>query len=125
MRRRSCGREKRGSSGVEFASFGLMLIRSQTTGSKTVPAVSTVMWRFCCRNRSVRAMMSGAIIGSPPVTTTWRAGWARTSSRIWSSVSSVPSGCQEVYGVSHQEQRKLQPLVRMKIEGTPISAPSP
>ena len=67
----------RGSSGVELASFGLMLIRSQATGAKTVPAVSMVMCSPRARSRSVSATMSGAIIGSPPVTTTCRAGMRR------------------------------------------------
>ena len=40
----------------------------------------------------VSGMISGAIIGSPPVTTTCRAGCARTSSRICRSVRSTPSG---------------------------------
>ena len=35
--------------------------------------------------------------------------------------SSSPSGCHEVYGVSHHEQRRLQPLVRTKTDGTPTS----
>src|SRR5579863_5219878 len=38
---------------------------------------------------------------------------------------SSPSGCHEVYGVSHQVQRKLQPLVRTKTDGTPANVPSP
>ena len=36
-----------------------------------------------------------------------------------------PPGCHDVYGVSHQAQRRLQPLVRMKTDGTPTSEPSP
>ena len=39
-------------SGVEFASFGLMLIRSQATGANTVPAVSIVM----CRSARAQAL---------------------------------------------------------------------
>src|ERR1017187_6485286 len=42
-----------------------------------------------------------------------------------SSVQSSPSGCHDVYGVSHHTQRKLQPLVRTNTEGTPTSEPSP
>src|ERR1035441_7161063 len=42
-----------------------------------------------------------------------------------SSVQSSPSGYHDVYGVSHHTQRKLQPLVRTKTEGTPTSEPSP
>jgi hypothetical protein len=30
-----------------------------------------------------------------------------------------------VYGVSHHAHRRLHPLVRMNIEGTPTSEPSP
>src|SRR5450631_1203233 len=42
-----------------------------------------------------------------------------------SSVQSSPSGCHDVYGVSHHAQRRLQPLVRTKTDGTPTSEPSP
>ena len=38
---------------------------------------------------------------------------------------SSPSGFHEAYGVSHQRQRRLQPEVRMKTVGTPVSSPSP
>ena len=49
---RSCSwRSWKTPSGVEFASLGLMLIRSQATGAKTVPAVSKVM----CRPRGAEA----------------------------------------------------------------------
>ena len=41
-------RRPRGPSGVELASLGLMLIRSQATGWNTVPAVSMVMCRPRC-----------------------------------------------------------------------------
>lgn len=36
-----------------------------------------------------------------------------------------PSGCQEVKGVSQNQQRKLQPEVRTKMLGVPVSSPSP
>src|SRR5207249_6168274 len=112
-------------SGVELASLGLMLIRSQATGAKTVPAVSMVMCSPRARKRSVRSTIPDAIIGSPPVTTACLAGYAATALRMASSERSSPSGCHEVYGVSHQTQRRLQPLVRTKTEGTPTSEPSP
>ena len=34
---------------------------------------------------------------------------------------SSPSGCHDVYGVSHQAHRKLQPLARTNTDGTPTS----
>jgi hypothetical protein len=37
----------------------------------------------------------------------------------------VPSGFQDVYGVSHQVQRRLQPEVRTNTLGTPARMPSP
>ena len=72
-----------------------MLIRSHATGAKTVPAVSIVICSPRSRSRWLNGRISGAIIGSPPVTTTCRAGCARTSSRIWSRLRSTPSGLQE------------------------------
>jgi len=36
-----------------------------------------------------------------------------------------PSGSHEANGVSQKPHRKLHPLVRMKILGVPVSAPSP
>ena len=36
-----------------------------------------------------------------------------------------PSGSQEAKGVSQKPHRRLQPLVRRKIEGVPVSSPSP
>ncbi|MEJ1973746.1 MAG: hypothetical protein WDM96_15160 [Lacunisphaera sp.] len=53
------------------------------------------------------------------------AGCFTTSATISSTVSCVPSGFHDAYGVSHQLQRKLQPLVRMNTDGTPVSSPSP
>src|SRR6185295_6444626 len=69
--------------------------------------------------------MSRAIMGSPPVTTTCPQWCPMVRATISSSGASSPSGVHEVYGVSHQEHRRLQPLVRMKTEGTPTSDPSP
>src|ERR1039458_10370512 len=83
----------------------------------------TLFWR--ARKPRVSSTISRAIIGSPPVTTTWRAGETSTAARMRSSVQSSPSGCHDVYGVSHHTQRKLQPLVRTNTEGTPTSEPSP
>src|SRR5947209_6068628 len=69
--------------------------------------------------------MSGMIMGSPPVRTMWVAGYLATASRICGTLSVSPSGFHEAYGVSHQVQRRLQPEARMKVEGTPVSLPSP
>src|SRR5947209_13903369 len=102
-----------------------MLIRSQHTGAKTVPAVSIVMWRPAALNASVKGTISGAIMGSPPVTTTCFDRYCATCSTRDATDRSLPSGCHDVYGVSHQTQRRLQPEVRTKTEGTPRSEPSP
>ena len=102
-----------------------MLIRSQATGANTVPAVSTVICRPASRRPMASSTISGAIIGSPPVTTTCLAPYPRTSDRIDSTERSAPSGLQDVYGVSHHVQRRLQPLVRTNTDGTPTNDPSP
>src|SRR5262249_15235263 len=77
------------------------------------------------RSNLVSAAICGAIIGSPPVTTTCRHGCAATALTIRSMATSSPSGFQDVYGVSHHEHRRLQPLVRTNTDGTPTSDPSP
>ena len=46
----------------------------------------------------------------------------------WNSSSSVhaePSGFQDVYGVSQNQHRRLQPEVRIKRERVPAHGPSP
>src|SRR4051812_5704549 len=48
-----------------------------------------------------------------------------TSATISSTDRSSPSGSHEVYGVSQNQQRRLQPLVRTKTLGVPVSKPSP
>ena len=103
-----------------------LAVYSQATGAKTVPAVSTVMCIPRPRSFSESSTTPCAIIGSPPVITACRAaGKDATRSTMASTVISSPSGFHEVYGVSHQEQRRLQPLVRTKTEGTPARMPSP
>ncbi len=37
----------------------------------------------------------------------------------------LPSGSHDVYGVSQNQQRRLQPLVRTKTLSVPVSRPSP
>ena len=69
--------------------------------------------------------MSGMIIGSPPVSTTCRAGCSRTRATICSTETSSPSGLQLAYGVSHHVHRRLHPLARTNTDGTPTSFPSP
>src|SRR5262245_53796211 len=84
-----------------------------------------VMCLPASRSIPVNATISGAIIGSPPVTTTCRHARDATSLMMRSSVTSSPSGFHDVYGVSHHEHRRLQPLVRTNTDGTPTSDPSP
>lgn len=52
-------------------------------------------------------------------------GYFATSCKISLTLHFWPSGAHDVYGVSHQTQRKLQPDVRIKTDGMPINLPSP
>jgi hypothetical protein len=67
---RSANRPPSRSVGVEFASFGLMLIRSTATSRLTVPAVSIVMCIPARLSVSQSGVTPPKIIGSPPVSTT-------------------------------------------------------
>jgi hypothetical protein len=128
MRFFSCASANRPSSrdhGVEFASFGLTLARSQTTSFHTVPAVSIVRCSPASRSRRVSSSTPAAAIGSPPVSTMCPHENARTRSTIPSTAISSPSGDHDVYGESHHTQRRLHPLVRTNTLGTPASFPSP
>src|SRR5512147_670422 len=111
--------------GVELASLGLSEIKSPASGLYIVAAVSMVIWAPRRRSCNVSSSISGASKGSPPVMTTWRVGYLTTSPRMFLTLQVLPSGCHDVYGVSHQRQRKLQPLVRTNTEGTPSKRPSP
>ncbi len=50
---------------------------------------------------------------------------AATARTMAATDMASPAGRQEVSGVSHQRQRRLQPAVRTKTEGTPVRRPSP
>ena len=67
----------------------------QTTGLKTVPAVSIVMCCPAARKPSVNSTTEGSIIGSPPVTTICRAPKPSAFARTSSSDASAPSGFQD------------------------------
>ena len=102
-----------------------MLIRSQATGWNTVPAVSMVM----CSPSVAQPLGERHDLRRDH---RLAAGHHHVARRVRPhlvqnlvELSSAPSGCQDVYGVSHQAQRRLQPLVRMKTDGTPTSEPSP
>ena len=68
----------RGSLGAAFASFGLMLIRSQGRSPMySMALVSIVMWRFGLAIAVSNSASWGLAIGSPPVITMWRVSLAR------------------------------------------------
>ena len=94
-------------------------------GGASVPAVSTVTWRPAAASAAVSAPISRCSSGSPPVTTTCRSPDAEARATSSATEMRPPSGAHEVYGVSHQAQRRLHPEVRMKNDGTPASTPSP
>src|SRR5690606_20740559 len=48
-----------------------------------------------------------------------------TCRKISSTARSSPSGFQEVYGVSQNQHRRLQPLARTNTLGVPVKTPSP
>ena len=61
-----------------------------------VAAVSIVRWRPVARIPAASSATSRAIIGSPPVSTTWRvAGEAATASSRVAMERASPSGFQE------------------------------
>ncbi len=73
----------------------------------------------------MRGMSSRAwSMGSPPVNSMRRQGWrASISAMISSAVKGLPP--VKVYSESHQEQRRLQPARRTKMQGTPAKELSP
>lgn len=121
--------------GSEFASFGLIDIKSHSSSRKTVPAVSIVITNPRDRSEELSETTGSKSMGSPPVTTTCPIrrvasrkslpARSHTDDTISSTESTGPSGAQDAYGVSHQTHRRLQPLTRTKTEGTPAQMPSP
>ena len=123
-------RAQSGPSGVELASLGLMLIRSQATGAKTVPAVSIVMCSPARAAARSAAEISGAIIGSPPVTTTCRAGCAAHfvqdlvqveihPLRLPRSVRRIAPGAAQIAAAGADENRRhahQRPLALNRVE---------
>ena len=57
--------------------------------------------------------------------TTCEVGHLVTAATMVSMSHESPSGSQEAYRVSQNQQRRLHPLVRIKTLGVPVSRPSP
>jgi hypothetical protein len=105
--------------------FGLIDIKSQRVGKKSVPAVSMVRWCRPVARISESGINSANNIGSPPVITTCEREYPRTISAISSIDRSSPSGSHDVNGVSQKRQRRLQPDALTKTLGVPHNRPSP
>ena len=109
--------------GSELASFGDTDMRSQASAWKTVPAVSMVTCRPRSRSAAVSRGRFGQSSGSPPGHDDVARDAAAPPRRARRSCATPPRAPTRCTGVSHHSQRRLQPVVRMKNDGTPTSPP--
>ncbi len=101
----------------------ILCTRGSTPATSASPLVSTSTVLPASHSSFSSGQTPGWSSGSPPVSST--SGVPRASARASTSSRGIRVPPWKAWGVSHHTQRRLHPVVRTKVQGSPANVDSP